>query len=81
MNENGRRSGLERSRRSPDDQNRERTDDGRSMMEDPTIVRMNIARYQSILLLDLTPEKRATVEKLLVEAQRGLVQPPVRTPL
>ncbi len=49
-------------------------------MEDPTIVRMNIARYQALLLLDLTPEKRATVEKLLVEAKAAFVQAPVRTP-
>jgi hypothetical protein len=42
-------------------------------MEEPTIIRMNIGRYRALLERDLSPDKRSTIEKLLVEADRALV--------
>jgi hypothetical protein len=41
--------------------------------EDPSITRMNIARYRRMLALPMEDEKRSMVERLLAEAKRRLV--------
>lgn len=41
-------------------------------MEDPIIIQMNIAHYQALLKLDLSPDKRSSVEERLVETKRAL---------
>lgn len=42
------------------------------MMENPKIIRMNIAHYQAALVRDMGDEKRSVVERLLVEAKENL---------
>jgi hypothetical protein len=43
------------------------------MPEDPFIFRMNIAHYRALLKLDMDGKKRSVIERLLTEAERGLV--------
>lgn len=43
------------------------------MTEEPAIIEMNIARYESLLNLDLDDGKRSLVTRLLAEAKEGLV--------
>jgi hypothetical protein len=43
------------------------------MGEEPTIIRMNVAHYQSVLELDLDAEKRSMVCRLLEEAMENLL--------
>jgi len=43
------------------------------MLEDPKIIRMNIANYQAMLKLDLGDDKRAVIQRLLAEAEGVLV--------
>lgn len=42
------------------------------MMEDLGVIRMNIARYQAMLWLDMDDEKCRTIEHLLAKARRDL---------
>jgi hypothetical protein len=43
------------------------------MMEDPTIIQMNIARYQAMLKRELDVEERSIVQRLLADAEAKLV--------
>ena len=44
------------------------------MMEDPDIIRMNIADYQAMLKAGMDDETRRAVERFLAEAQQALVR-------
>ena len=44
------------------------------MEENPYIIRMNISHYRELLKLDVDDVKRATVERLLAEAETALWQ-------
>jgi hypothetical protein len=44
------------------------------MAEEADIIKMNIAKYQAMLKLDMGTESRSAVERLLVEAKRDLAQ-------
>ena len=42
------------------------------MMEPPTIIRMNISHYREMLKLVLDDHKRATIQRLLAQAESAL---------
>lgn len=42
------------------------------MMEDPYVIRSNIARYEAMLRLDIDDRKRSAVRRLLAEARLAL---------
>jgi len=42
------------------------------MEQDPIIIRMNIAHYQAMLMLDLDDEERSLLKRLLAEAREDL---------
>jgi len=44
------------------------------MEENPYIIRMNISHYRELLKLDVDDVKRATVKRLLAEAEASLWQ-------
>ena len=44
------------------------------MEENPYIIRMNISHYRELLKLDVDDVKRATVKRLLAEAEAALRQ-------
>lgn len=44
------------------------------MIEDPFIIRMNIAHYRTMLKLDMDEKKRATIARLLTQAEDELTQ-------
>jgi hypothetical protein len=46
---------------------------GAAMMEEPSIIQMNIDRYRSMLNVGLSKEIRARIEQLLAEATCQLV--------
>lgn len=43
------------------------------MMENPVIIRMNIAHYRALLKLDMDDLRRRTIERLLAEAHGDLL--------